>query len=343
MALDTRLNGDDFLDYQSRALTQVSRTFALTVPQLPLPVRSAIGNAYLLCRIADTIEDEPVLDQQSKRRMLLRFSDVVQGNSSAESFSTDIKPLLSKETPRDERDLVSNTPMIVEFNLGLSQRMSKPIERCVKIMCEGMAEFVGTDAHGLPTVDHLDRYTYYVAGVVGEMITDVISAYSPQIAAHRDELFDLSSQFGRGLQLVNIIKDHNEDSQRGVSWLPNDGFGEEGQESFSSDYDGLSADPRIPFLVNLARQHLEGALSFTLLIPPHERGIRRFLVWTLGLAALTLRRIAANPQFKSGSEVKVSRRQVAGMIAASRFSLGSNTALRWLFNSAAPPLSSNQT
>ena len=54
--------------YQERILPHVSRTFALTIPQLPAAVRAAVTNAYLLCRIADTIEDEPALAAPETRR-----------------------------------------------------------------------------------------------------------------------------------------------------------------------------------------------------------------------------------------------------------------------------------
>ena len=47
--------------YQSHTLLHVSRTFALTIPQLPAGLREAVSTAYLLCRSADTIEDEPTL------------------------------------------------------------------------------------------------------------------------------------------------------------------------------------------------------------------------------------------------------------------------------------------
>ena len=339
MSAADRPGGDELLAYQSYALARVSRTFALTIPQLPPPVRGVIGNAYLLCRIADTIEDEPVLDASTKREMLHKFADALQHRGAADAFATELKSLLSARTPEDEHDLVMHTPMVIGFNQQLPTGMRKPVERCVETMCTGMAEFVDTGSAGLPSMEHVDRYTYYVAGVVGEMITDVICDYSAEIAYHREELFALSSQFGRGLQLVNIIKDHNEDLRRGASWLPTD-FGDDKRSnpSFQSAI-GKAIDPRIPHLVGVARRYLEAALRYSLLIPAKERGIRLFLLWSLGLAALTLRRISANPQFKSGDEVKVSRRQVAALITVTKVAVRSNRALRWLFKSAAPPLS----
>jgi len=55
----SRAQPEDNLRYQSDILERVSRTFALTIPQLPFDLSKVVANAYLLCRIADTIEDDP--------------------------------------------------------------------------------------------------------------------------------------------------------------------------------------------------------------------------------------------------------------------------------------------
>ena len=65
--------------YQDEILPHVSRTFALTIPQLPAALRVAVTNAYLLCRIADTIEDEPALSPAETLAFLDRFKAVVAG------------------------------------------------------------------------------------------------------------------------------------------------------------------------------------------------------------------------------------------------------------------------
>jgi farnesyl-diphosphate farnesyltransferase len=62
--------------YQDHILPHVSRTFALTIPQLPLGLRTAVTCAYLLCRIADTIEDEPALSASETLSFLQRFRRV---------------------------------------------------------------------------------------------------------------------------------------------------------------------------------------------------------------------------------------------------------------------------
>lgn len=325
---------DPFLAYQKQALLRVSRTFALTIPLLPSQVRNVIGNAYLLCRIADTIEDEPTLDREYKRKFLGRFAEVVQQQSATDSFAHELASLLSDATNPAERDLVLNTGAVVDFHGKLPSGQRKPIERCVDIMCKGMAEFVGTDATGLPTMEHVERYCYYVAGVVGEMITDVLSDYSSGIEAQRDKLNKLSVQFGRGLQLVNILKDHREDRRRGVTWLPRQIFNSRGRGNNGEIETSL--ENRVMHVVRVAQRDFEAALRYVLLIPVRERGVRSFLAITLGLAILTLRRINSNPGFRRGDDVKISRRQVYATVATTSVAVRSNSTLRWLFDRARP-------
>ena len=324
--------------YQEQALLRVSRTFALTIPQLPRPLREVIGNAYLLCRIADTIEDEPTVSGPGSAGLLGEFAGAVAGHVPAERFAARLASLLSDATADGERDLLANAPLVLQVTHGFRPGERAAIERCIRVMTTGMCEFGGGGPEGLDTLDDLDRYTYYVAGVVGEMITDLMCAYSPEIAARRDRLFPLSRRFGCGLQLVNILKDMWEDHRRGVCWLP--------RAAFASDVDLAAPDSRdraafadgLSTLVAVARDHLDAALEYTMLIPARERGIRRFLLWTLGLAVLTLRRIHANPRFASADEIKVTRGGVRTMALVTAAAARRDRVLRWLFDAAAAPL-----
>lgn len=324
--------------YQEQALFAVSRTFALTIPELPQPLREVVGNSYLLCRIADTIEDEPALSDPRKARLLGEFAGAVAGRSRAGPFAAQLVPMLSDATAEGERDLVANAPLVLGLTHGFPPAQRVAIERCIRVMTEGMSEFGGGVPDGLGTLDDLERYTYCVAGVVGEMITDLMCEYSAEIAGRHDLLYPLSRRFGCGLQLVNILKDVWEDNRRGVCWLPRAAFG--------ADIDLSSPDSRteaafvegLNALIAVAREHLDAALEYTLLIPPRETGIRRFLLWTLGLAVLTLRRIHANPRFRSAEDVKVTRRDVRAMILVATALARREPALRWVFRNACAPL-----
>src|SRR3989440_8589879 len=101
--------------YQDRILPHVSRTFALTIPQLPPDLRTAVTSAYLLCRIADTIEDEPALSAAETFAFLQRFTAVVCGREQAASLARELEQRLSERTLPAERDLVRNMERVVRM------------------------------------------------------------------------------------------------------------------------------------------------------------------------------------------------------------------------------------
>src|SRR5690606_1973028 len=129
------------IEYQSQILPGVSRTFALTIPVLPQRLAEVVTNAYLLCRIADTIEDDVGLDNEQKSRFHERFIRVVEGGEPAEPFAAELAPLLSDRALPAERDLVENTPAVIRVTHGFSPQERDALSRCVRVMCEGMPEF----------------------------------------------------------------------------------------------------------------------------------------------------------------------------------------------------------
>jgi farnesyl-diphosphate farnesyltransferase len=327
--------------YQEQILPAVSRTFALTIPQLPPDLSRSVTNAYLLCRVADTIEDEPQIAPPDTLLYMERFSDAVAGVADAQALGTDLADKLSQWTIPAERELIMNLARVIRVTRQLPMRQQAAIRRCVDAMCHGMHQFQRTaSVRGLDTVADLDSYCYYVAGVVGEMLTELFCSHSPDIERHRVALTRLAHSFAQGLQMTNILKDVWEDRSRGACWLPQDLFSRHGVDlshlTAASPGNGFAAG--MHELVGLAHAHLRNALEFTLLIPARETGIRRFCLWAIGLAVLTLKRIAAHPGFTQGSQVKVSRRTVAVTLALSNAATRRNALLRFLFNRAASGL-----
>jgi farnesyl-diphosphate farnesyltransferase len=194
--------------YQDRILPHVSRTFALTIPQLPAGLRVPVTNAYLLCRIADTIEDGTTSSAAARLGLLQRFVAVLRGQEEAALLTTDLLPRLSEQTLTGERDLTRNMQRVVRVTAGLHERQRAAIQRCVETMCGGMHQFQRiASLRGLPGMHDLDDYCYYVAGVVGQMLTELFCAYSPAINLRRVALEELAVSFAQGLQMTNILKD----------------------------------------------------------------------------------------------------------------------------------------
>jgi len=337
-----RFKSDDAL--QDYLLQGVSRTFALTIPQLPDALRPVVSNAYLLCRIIDTIEDEPKLNFEQKQQFANMFVSIVEGQLPTQTFSEQLAPLLSDSTIPEEHELINLTSDVIRVTHGFNPIQREALSSCVRTMAAGMIEFQKSHAQfGLNDQAHMDRYCYYVAGVVGEMLTKLFCEYSTEIAQHKDKLIKLSVSFGQGLQMTNILKDIWDDSERGACWLPHSVF-----KKFDFDLQQLltaqllnseiltlknreNFELALGHLVGIAHWHLLKALNYTLLIPKNEHGLRKFCLWAIGMAMLTLRKINKNRHFISSNQVKISRRCVKATILASNLSVRHDNALKVLF------------
>ncbi len=331
-----RATADDFA-YQERILPRVSRTFALTIPALPKELCLAVSNAYLLCRIADTIEDEPALSAVQKGDYGEQFALVTAGAAPAAQLVEALSSRWSQSTLESEQELVAQTARVVRITHSLPPAQRAALARCVRIMCRGMSEFqLKKTLLGLDDVPHLDRYCYHVAGVVGEMLTELFCLHSEEIGHNRDELMRLAVSFGQGLQMTNILKDIWEDRARGACWLPRDVFERHGVslDELRPGAGQAAFQNAMSELIGIARTHLANALEYTLLIPSRERAIRRFCLWALGMAVLTLRKLHRHLDFASGTDVKITRNSVKMTVAVTSVAAGSDVALRMLFNAS---------
>lgn len=319
---------------QSYLLQGVSRTFALTIPQLPPRLAHAVANAYLLCRLIDTIEDEPELDWDDKHHFCQQFVATLTGRMPPERFAQALLPKLSARTPAPEQKLIAYTTRVVNITHSLTAPEQQALIDCIHAMAAGMVEFQATSSlQGLRDVPQLDRYCYYVAGVVGEMLTKLFCEHSPEIARRRQALMTLAVSFGQGLQMTNILKDMWDDRERGACWLPEAEFAAVGfnlQELAPGHYRD-SFGRGLEKLIAITHGHLRNALTYTLLIPRDEPEIRRFCLLALGMAVLTLRKINNQRDFSRGSQVKISRRSVKLTLAASQWTAKNDYLLRALF------------
>jgi farnesyl-diphosphate farnesyltransferase len=330
-------------DFQSEMLEGVSRTFALTIPQLPAALCRVVSNAYLLCRIVDTIEDEPALTGARKNYFCEQFVRTLNVPRNAETFSRQLCASLSNQTPPAEHELIRNVPRVLRITRSFSEPQREALQRCVSAMAKGMGQFqLRGEMQGLRSLEDLDQYCYYVAGVVGQMLTNLFCLHSPEIAQNRKALMALAVSFGQGLQMTNILKDVWEDYQRGACWLPRKIFAEEGFDlnDLTTGRNRQGFDRGVRRLIGITHGHLKNALSYSLLIPKEETGIRNFCLWTIGLALLTLRKINKHLYYTDGSQVKISRSSVKGTILATRLTVQNDRLLKLLFSITARGLPS---
>jgi farnesyl-diphosphate farnesyltransferase len=334
-------DSQDLETNQDRAhyfLQRVSRSFALTIPQLPPGLRERVANAYLMCRIIDTIEDETCLRLEEKQNFFQKFIAMIDGDQPADAFSAELAPKLSCSTVPAERELIREASTVVDRYFEFSSHQRAIIRRCLVIMADGMLYFQKiNNTSGLPDIDHLSAYCYYVAGVVGEMLTDLFCDYSEKTARHRDYLFSRATSFGLGLQMTNILKDVWEDRERGACWLPRDVFAKSG-----CDLDRVRKGVYTPGfaeglseLIGIAHGHLAQAMAYTLRIPAPESGMRKFCLWAIGMAVATLQNIHKFRHYSSAEEVKIKRRRLKMIILASNLAVRRDRQLKLLFRMAA--------
>ncbi len=333
----TGINSDDQDQaFQQMLLQGVSRTFALTIPQLPAALVKPVANAYLLCRIIDTIEDEPALTRLERRRFSEQFVESLDSPSGALFFAESLAPRLSRHTLPAEQQLVRETPRVLGITATFNDRQKGALRGCVSGMARGMVEFHSRHGlRGLEDQPEMDRYCYFVAGIVGEMLTHLFCDYSRDIAVREKQLMALSVSFGQGLQMTNILKDIWADYARGYCWLPRRLFADNGFDLTLLDPDRSdpSFDAGLRQLIGIAHGHLRNALTYTLLLPRQEVGIRRFCLQALAMAMLTLRKLNHYPG--NPEQVKIRRSSVRLTVAVTTLTSSRNGVLKQLFRGLA--------
>ena len=312
-------NSQTDLAYQKAILSSVSRTFALTIPLLPPIIEKVVGNTYLLCRIVDTIEDAAELTPEAKKNLSALFLDVVLERAPVESFVELCLDALKNYSNHDELDLIAHTPTVLRILHTCSRHDQEAVSRCVSIMSEGMSRFHGLQTEaGLKDLSEFEDYCYVVAGVVGELLTSIFRHDSPQFSKNIQGHENLAIAFGQALQMTNILKDSPEDRARGVSWKP----------ANLSQLD----------LLQIAYQKLSDSLTYILLIPKEEVGMRRFCLLAFGLAVLTLDKLAARDHFERQEDIKLSRNTVWLFYGFTKIAAGSNGLIKSFFYLWGSPL-----
>jgi farnesyl-diphosphate farnesyltransferase len=311
---------DKAWEYAEEELGKVSRTFALNIKVLGEKLRRPVLLAYLYMRIADTVEDDPDLPAKEKADLLKKFSQAVNsGGKNADEF-TESLPQSWKNSDKADYALSSNAAIVLPLLSEYPEPVASTIQKAVEEMCGGMAEFAERreKANGWFFIESeldLDRYCYFVAGLVGNMLTELF-CYSIKNfdKEQQKKLRNLSVSFGLSLQLVNIIKDLQEDSLRKVCFVPMEYCRKQGinsvQEFFSPETSPEKKHSITNELIKKAKKHLQDSKNYIKTLPRSEHRIRLFCLWPSLMAADNLRVIA-----EGGN--KISRKSVKKIIRRS--------------------------
>jgi farnesyl-diphosphate farnesyltransferase len=309
------------------ALQGTSRTFAITVDVLDEPMATQICVSYLLCRVADTVEDAGHIPPAEQIDLLETYDRALDPDDATgiEAFSEAVEPWLPAD-PDADWTVVAHAPRIVRAFEGLDPSAREATRDPIRELVRGMAMFVeryaDTDGIRIETVDELEEYCWYVAGTIGTLITNLLARDASPERTRR--LRENDRSFALLLQLVNVAKDVTDDyREENNVYLPAAWLREHGVEPEDvCDPENTSAVASvIRRVADHASGYVDGARTY-LEATPETRG-NTLAAWTIPylLAVGTLRELddRAEDVIREGG-VKISRAEVLAIV--DRFSNG---------------------
>ena len=265
-----------------------------------------MGLAYLLARAADTIADTDLIGRAERLQYLNMFRAQFAGDEVQPQAVQAIQTgLLPHQIDSAERVLLERLPECLALYRQFESGDRERIRWLMNVLPNGMemdlTRFPGSSAQEISALERpeeLDRYTYFVAGCVGEFWTRMVCAHRPAMAHWDvDRMSAIGVRFGKGLQLTNIVKDLARDLHNGRCYVPTQWLDEVGLKPL----DLLKPEhlPAFrPILLRMIRQaveHLDQGWLYTMALPRCEIRQRLACMWPILLAGETLKRVAAAP------------------------------------------------
>jgi farnesyl-diphosphate farnesyltransferase len=324
-------------DLTTALLRRVSRSFYLSLAVLPKAVRPTIGLAYLFARASDTIADTRLIDRAARIAHLETLRAALEGGDAGQ-VATVVDALAAPQSLRSERALLERLPECLAAYRALPAADRARVRAVLTTIMEGQVQdlrvFPGEDEGklvALETREDLDRYTYLVAGCVGEFWTEVHVAHRPRLR-HWDlpRMCALGVRLGKGLQLTNVLRDLPRDLRQGRCYLPRQDLARLGLEprDLLDPTRAPAARPVLREWLDTALDHYEAGWQYTFAIPRRETRMRLACAWPLLIGLRTLDLLAASPNWLDPAvTLKVPRVRVYGLMAHSLGTVWSTRAL----------------
>jgi farnesyl-diphosphate farnesyltransferase len=309
-------------------LKQTSRSFYLTLRVLPAAVRPQIGLAYLLARTTDTIADTELISLAQRLDALQKLRERILGQNSA---PLNFGELAKHQGSPAEKTLLEKT----EAGLALLQTLSPEDLKLVRDVLTtitggqeldlrrfGQVANTGASATGqqvvaLETAAELDDYTYRVAGCVGEFWTKICRAHLfPDAKLDEKQFITDGIRFGKGLQLVNILRDLPADLKNGRCYLPLQRLDEAKllPEVLLSPANAQKFLPLFHEYLDKAEAHLAAGWRYTNTLPFGQYRVRLACAWPILIGVRTIEKLRAADVIGLQQRVKVSHGEVRGII-----------------------------
>lgn len=304
--------------YQTH-LDRVSRSFAFCIKKLESPLRQWVSLAYLLCRVLDTVEDSIWESSRLREAQYSEFDSFLQNAPSAATVQA-WSARFPISIPETEKLLLAEAQLLFKDLHSLPPEVRRAMQGTVQRMSAGM-KYYASRTHGgelrLADLTDVNRYCYFVAGIVGELLTKLLIEYRPEFVPNKDFMKN-AFHFGLFLQKVNLLKDQRGDEREGRFLVPN----------------------RAQLFASL-RENAEGAVTYLTSLPEDERGFRTFCAWSLFLGAASLSWIEMSFNADDGS--KIPRNITQELLEAVEAIVLDNSALRAGFEEYFPKLPALET
>jgi farnesyl-diphosphate farnesyltransferase len=310
-------------------LASVSRSFYLSIKVLPKKLREPLGLAYLLARATDTIADTAAAPSEKRRTHLRALAQMIRTGSDSEKIA-----LLQKEIVPDdnaERELLTKIEPCLAWLASQSAADRTDIVNVLeKIICGQELDILRfanpNTAVALQSAGELDEYTYLVAGCVGEFWTRLYFRHLPGASKLDGEAMrELGVNFGKGLQLVNILRDLPADLRAGRCYLPASELKAAGVNPSVRESAEL-ARPVFDAWLKIAAAHFDDAFRYIESLRNRRVRLACILPWFIGVRTLAL--LTKNFPLTTDGRVKVSRREVRALLLFAPLAAMSNTVLR---------------
>jgi farnesyl-diphosphate farnesyltransferase len=313
-----------------KILKSISRSFYLTIRFLPRPLREPVGLAYFLARATDTIADTSEIPAAKRLTTLQLLGRVIAGELDFDRIAEPLRDFAARQRDPHERDLIENLRGGIDRLAGLESEDQVDIRAVLRTIVRGqeldLRRFGDPAAvASLQSAAELDEYTYLVAGCVGEFWTRLGFRHFPAFAQRApNEMSKLGVAYGKGLQLINVLRDAGADLQAGRRYLPADEL-----------MNATAAEVFSRWLTNAEAQLAEG-IDYCAALTNWRIRFATALPALIGARTLALLRAAGGqgqPQ-----KIKVRRKEVRSILFAALRAMRSARALRLLFGRLlAPP------
>ncbi len=301
-------------------LKSVSRSFYLTIQFLPRPLREPVSLAYLLARATDTIADTSTIAASVRLTTLHDLARVIAGDLEFDTIEGALREFAAQQSDQHERILVENLRNCFDWLAKIEAVDRAEIRAVLSTIVRGQrldVERFGdrSAVNSLCSAGELEEYTYLVAGCVGEFWTKLGFRRLPPFATRSaEEMARLGVSYGKGLQLINVLRDRNVDLRNGRDYLPAEELAKSQLEEVFARWLGEAEeqlDRGIDYCCSLTNWRVRFATALPALI---------------GARTIALLRTAGPAQQK----IKVPRRKVQLIVLAALVASVSSGALRAL-------------